>query len=43
MATLRNLTIGIMTMAGHTNIAAATRYHARDATRTLAILRISPP
>ena len=42
MATLRNLTIGIMKMGGHPNIAAATRYHARDASRTLATLRLSP-
>lgn len=42
MATLRNLTIGIMKMAGHHNLAAATRHHARDATRTLATLGISP-
>jgi predicted transposase YbfD/YdcC len=42
MATLRNLTIAIMKMAGHHNIAAATRHHARDATRTLATLGISP-
>lgn len=42
MATLRNLTIGIMKMAGHRNIAAATRHHARDATRALATLGISP-
>ena len=42
MATLRNLTIGIMKMAGHHNIAAASRHHARDATRTLATLGISP-
>jgi predicted transposase YbfD/YdcC len=42
MAALRNLTIAIMKMAGHHNIAAATRYHARDATRTLATLGISP-
>jgi len=41
MATLRNLTTGIMKMAGHRNIAAACRYHARDATRTLATLGIS--
>jgi hypothetical protein len=33
MAALRNLTIAIMKMAGHPNIAAATRHHARDATR----------
>lgn len=42
MAALRNLTIAIMKMAGHHNIAAATRHHARDATRTLAALGISP-
>jgi predicted transposase YbfD/YdcC len=42
MATLRNLTIGIMKMAGHHNIAAASRHHARDATRALATLGISP-
>ena len=42
MATLRNLTTGIMKMAGHPNIAAACRYHARDATRTLATLGITP-
>jgi len=41
MATLRNLAIGIMKMAGHRNIAAATRHYARDATRTLATLGIS--
>ena len=42
MATLRNLTIGIMKLAGHPNLAAATRHHARDATRTLATLGLSP-
>jgi hypothetical protein len=42
MATLRNLAIGIIKMAGHRNIAAATRHYARDATRTLATLGISP-
>lgn len=42
MATLRNATIGIMKTGGHSNIAAATRYHARDATRTLATLGLSP-
>jgi hypothetical protein len=41
MATLRNLTIGIMKMAGHHNIAATTRHHARDAARVLAVLGIS--
>ena len=42
MATLRNLTLGIMKRAGHHNIAAAARHHARDATRTPATLGISP-
>ena len=42
MAMLRNLSIAIMKMAGHHNIAAATRYHALDAAWTLAILGISP-
>jgi len=41
MATLRNLAIGILKMAGHPNIAAATRYHARDTTRTLATLGLT--
>ncbi len=43
MATLRNLAIGILKPAGHSSIAAACRYHARDATRTLATLGLSPP
>jgi predicted transposase YbfD/YdcC len=42
MATLRNLAIGIFKLAGHPNIAAACRHHARDATRTLAALGLSP-
>jgi hypothetical protein len=42
MATLRNLAIGIFKLAGHQNIAAACRHHARDATRTLATLGLSP-
>jgi predicted transposase YbfD/YdcC len=42
MATLRNATIAIMKMGSHHNIAAATRHHARDATRTLATLGLSP-
>ena len=41
MAALRNLAIAIMKMAGHPNIAAATRYHARDSTRTLATLGLT--
>jgi len=43
LATLRNLGIGILKMAGHASIAAACRHHARDATRTLATLGLSPP
>jgi hypothetical protein len=43
MATLRNLAIGILKLAGHDSIAAACRHHARDATRTLGTLGISPP
>jgi predicted transposase YbfD/YdcC len=42
MATLRNLAIGILKPAGHSSIAAACRYHARDATRTLTSLGLSP-
>jgi hypothetical protein len=42
MAILRNLAIGILKPAGHASIAAACRYHARDATRVLAALGLSP-
>ena len=42
MATLRNLSIGILKITGHPNIAAACRHHARDATRTLTTLGLSP-
>jgi predicted transposase YbfD/YdcC len=42
MATLRNLAIGIMKLSGVRNIAAACRHHARDATRTLTTLGLSP-
>jgi len=42
MATLRNLGIAILKPAGYPSIAAACRYHARDATRTLATLGIGP-
>jgi cytochrome c-type biogenesis protein CcmH/NrfG len=38
MATLRNLAIATLKLAGHHNIAAARRHHARDATRTLTTL-----
>ena len=43
MATLRNLAIAILKPAGHASIAAACRYHARDATRVLATLALNPP
>jgi hypothetical protein len=42
MATLRNLATGILKPSGHPSIAAACRYHARDATRVLATLGLSP-
>jgi predicted transposase YbfD/YdcC len=42
MATLRNLGIAILKPCGYPSIAAACRYHARDATRTLATLGLSP-
>jgi predicted transposase YbfD/YdcC len=42
MATLRNLAIAILKPAGHASIAAACRYHARDATRTLTTLGLTP-
>jgi predicted transposase YbfD/YdcC len=42
MAALRNLAIAILKTTGHTSIAAACRHHARDATRTLATLGLSP-
>ena len=41
MATLRNLAIGILKPGGYPSIAAACRYHARDATRTLATLGLN--
>jgi predicted transposase YbfD/YdcC len=40
MASLRNLAIGILRLAGSTNIAAALRHTARDVTRPLALLGI---
>jgi hypothetical protein len=43
MATLRNLAIGILKIAGHASIAAACRHHARDATPTLTALGLSLP
>jgi predicted transposase YbfD/YdcC len=38
MACMRNLTIGILKLDGHPNIAAARRHHARDATRAVTTL-----
>jgi len=38
MATLRNLAISLLRIAGATNIAAATRWVARDATRAVALM-----
>jgi predicted transposase YbfD/YdcC len=43
MATLRNLVIAILKLAGHASIAAACRHHARDPTRALATLGLTPP
>jgi hypothetical protein len=43
MATLRNLAIGILKPTSHASIAAACRHHARDATRVLTTLGLSPP
>ena len=40
MATLQNLAISLHRLAGATNIAAALRHHARDATRPLRLLKI---
>ena len=42
MASLRNLAIGILRRQGHCNIAAALRRNARDATRVLPFLGITP-
>ena len=37
-----NLATGAMKTAGHRNMAAASRRHARDATRTITTLGLSP-
>jgi hypothetical protein len=42
MASLRNLAIGALKLGGASNIAAASRYHARDPSRTLVTLGLSP-
>jgi predicted transposase YbfD/YdcC len=41
MAALRNAAIGLLRVAGITNIAAANRHHARDSARPLALLGIT--
>ncbi|MFK4548295.1 putative transposase YbfD/YdcC [Streptomyces tendae] len=41
MASLRNLVLGALRLAGRTNIAAGLRHHARDATRALVTLGIT--
>jgi predicted transposase YbfD/YdcC len=41
MATIRNAAIGALRLAGITNIAAATRHHARNPNRPLALLGIT--
>ena len=38
VATLRNTAIGLLRLAGHTNIAAALRHHARDVNRPIELL-----
>jgi hypothetical protein len=43
MASLCNLAIGLLRRHGDRNIAAALRYHARDATRVLPLLGITSP
>ncbi len=40
---MRNLAITIHRQAGHTRIASACRRHARNATRVLTALGLSPP
>jgi len=39
---MRNLAISLLRLDGHSNIAAACRHHARDATRTLETLGLRP-
>jgi hypothetical protein len=41
MASIPNLVISILRLAGTTNTAAALRHHARDATHPLAVLGIT--
>jgi len=39
MASLRSLSISLLRLGGHANIAAANRHHARDPQRTLKLLQ----
>jgi hypothetical protein len=41
MAALRNLVIGVLSLTGSVNVAAALRHHARDPARPLATLGIT--
>jgi hypothetical protein len=41
MASLRSLAISLLRLDGHSNIAAASRHHARDPQRTLTLLQTS--
>jgi hypothetical protein len=41
MASLRNLAVGALRLAGHPNLAAALRHTGRDPTRPLAILGLA--
>jgi hypothetical protein len=41
MASLRNLVVGALRLAGHPNLAAALRHTGRDPTRPLAILGLA--
>ncbi|MFR9794789.1 hypothetical protein ACL02U_02645 [Streptomyces sp. MS06] len=41
MASLRNLVIGALRLADHTNIAAGLRHHTRDANRPLITLGVT--
>jgi len=43
MASLRNLAVSVLRLAGHANIAAALRHSGRDPTRPLALLSIPIP
>lgn len=38
MTTVRNIAIGLLQLAGHTNIATALRYHSRDFNRPVELV-----